>query len=384
MANIGAIVKILNVNVLLDPISGGGTAERTYQMSKEQAREHIDCTILTTNIGLTAERIASLEGVNVVALPCFNDRFYIINFSWRKLKNLVIKSDVIHLMGHWSLLNVIVYFFARQTDTPYVICPAGELTLFGRSRLLKKFFNFVIGNRIVRNASGYIAVTPAEKVNYEEYGIKDESVTVIPNGVNEDDFKRNENTTLFDKFALEGKSFILFMGRLNPIKGPDLLLKAFCLVAEKFPNFDLVFAGPDGGMLEELKQITKEGAIQNKVHFIGYISGKEKACAYSKASFLVIPSRQEAMSIVVLEAGISGTAVLLTKNCGFNEVEKIGGGVVVSATINDISNGLCEMINKESSLVDMGAKLKCFVREYYTWEIINRRYESLYKSILAK
>jgi glycosyltransferase involved in cell wall biosynthesis len=377
-------MKVLNVTVLLDPVFGGGTAERTYQMSKALVLAGANCTILTTDVGLSEERIAGLAGVKVVALHSILKRFFIVQFSWAELKKLVASVDVVHLMGHWSMLNVLVYFIARQTNTPYVVCPAGELPVFGRSRWIKRLFNLVIGNRILREASGYIAVTADEIPAYVAYGIKAEFVTVIPNGVNENDFKVDASGAFRHQFNIKKNPFILFMGRLNLIKGPDMLLEAFCLVAKKFPTYHLVFAGPDGGLLSSLKKRAKASEINNRVHFIGYVAGKDKINAYREADFLVIPSRQEAMSIVVLEAGASGTPVLLTDQCGFNEVGAVDGGVVVKALVGDLAAGLEIMMNKEAKLIEMGNQLRCFVQNNFTWNLISERYLALYNQIAIR
>jgi len=376
-------MKVLNVNVLLDPVSGGGTAERTFQMSKAQASSGVECVILTTDIGLTEERVRSLLGIRVVALPCIFKRFFVVRFSCSKIKSLVSNADVIHLMGHWSMLNVLVYYFAKRTGTPYVICPAGELSLFGRSRWIKWLFNFVVGNRLVRDAAGYVAVTPDEIPIFEGYGVETEMVTVIPNGINEQDFQPSESPNFKEQLEIGGSPFVLFMGRLNPIKGPDLLLDAFCLVASRFPALHLVFAGPDGGLLSILKQTVMEERMSDRVHFVGYLAGKDKANAYHEASFLVIPSRQEAMSIVVLEAGILGTPVLLTDQCGFDEVEHIGGGMVVPATVNGLGKGLTTLLQKTDELEVMGDRLKKFVRQNYTWKLISAHYIRLYQKLLS-
>ena len=126
-----------------------------------------------------------------------------------------------------------------------------------------------------------------------------------------------------NKIGIGNSPFILFVGRLNRIKGPDLLLKAFYNIKNNLQDFHLGFVGPDDGMLSELKQMVDEYQLNDRIHFIGYLGGADKSNAYHAADLLVIPSRQEAMSIVVLEAGISGTPVLLTDQCGFNVIEKI-------------------------------------------------------------
>ena len=377
-------MRVLNVNVVLDPVTGGGTAERTFQMSQSLVRAGVECTILSTDIGLTADRIKKLGDIRLIALPCIWKRFYIVQFSWRHLKDLVASVDVIHLMGHWSMLNVLVAYLARQTGTPYVVCPAGELSLFGRSRWIKQLFNLIVGHRILREAAGHIAVTTDEIPAYERYGIKAHRVTVIPNGINEIDFSADEVNQFKDRFDFAGAPFILFMGRLNPIKGPDLLLEAFCSIAHKYPELHLVFAGPDGGLLDSLKKMTCEQGLTDRVHFIGYVSGHDKTHAYRAAAFLVIPSRLEAMSIVVLEAGIVGTPVLLTDRCGFDAVATVGGGRIVAATANDLATGLESMLEIPSLLKTMGVRLQFHVRQNFIWDVILEQLLDLYKQIVAR
>jgi glycosyltransferase involved in cell wall biosynthesis len=377
-------MRVLNVNVLLDPVTGGGTAERTFQMSRSLARAGVDCAILTTDIGLKADRIKQLGDVRITALPCVSKRFVVVKFSWRQLKALIAGVDIIHLMGHWSMLNVLVYLIARKSGTPYVICPAGELQLFGRSRWIKLLFNFLIGYRIVRKAAGHIAVTPEEIPVYAQYGVEAAEVTVIPNGVNEADFIPSDPSKFATRFGLGTVPFVLFMGRLNPIKGPDLLLEAFCAIAPKHPEFHLVFAGPDGGLLGSLQETAQKRGLADRVHFIGYVAGSDKADAYRAADLLVIPSRQEAMSIVVLEAGIVGTPVLLTNRCGFDEVSTVGGGKVVAATADDLAVGLDSLLTNRSELADMGNRLKNHVLHGYTWDVIVERFLGFYEQILAR
>ena len=368
-------MKILNVTVLIDPVLGGGTAERTVQMSQALSENGVDCSILTTDVGLTEERVLSLRGVNLVVLRCILKRYFIFIFSVRKLRKLLSGVDIVHLMGHWSFLNVLIYLIARATKTPYVICPAGELNIFGRSKIFKRVFNCLIGYRIVKDSAGYIAVTKDELPVYAKYGVSSAAVTVIPNGVHKlDDYEELNSEFNFP--------YILFMGRLNQIKGPDLLLEAFILIAKKNPQYHLIFAGPDGGSLNSLKEYISKLTIKNRVHFIGYVTGQRKLKLYKNAEFLVIPSRHDAQSIVVLEAGICGTPVLLTRTCGFDEAAKVGGGIVVEPNVLGLKKGLLRMLKDENNLSEMGANLKFFVQENYAWESISLRYIRMYENIL--
>ena len=374
-------MKILNVVTSLDPDEGGGR-ERTIQMSRSFLKTGMECTLLTTDLGLTKESVKDLEGINVVALRCLNKRFYIPKFSFSKIRIIIENADIIHIMGHWTLLNAIVYLMSRYLNKPYCICPAGSLPIFGRSRIIKKFYNWVIGRRIIQNASCHVAISDNEIPHFLEYGVSLENISIIPNGVNNNDFLTDNALDFRKKLDLEGISFILFLGRLNVIKGPDLLLEAFYNIKNNLQDFHLVFAGPDDGMLSELKQMVDEYQLNERIHFVGYLGGADKSNAYHAADLLVIPSRQEAMSIVVLEAGISGTPVLLTDQCGFNVIEKIDGGKVVQASVKGIQLGLIEILRDKDRLKSMGSNLKQYTYDNFMWDSVIGKYLTLFNQIL--
>lgn len=376
-------VRVLNVNALIDPVTGGGTAERTVQMSRALRDAGMDSAILTTDVGLRGDFSSSLEGIQVTAYRCLMKRFYLPIVRYAKVKGEVEKADVIHLMGHWSVLNALVYIAAKAMNRPYVVCPAGALRIYGRSRLLKHIYNFLIGKRIIRHASAWIAITADERSQFEAYGVERKKVLVIPNGINLADYEKVESNKFRERHGLVGRPFVLFLGRLNSIKGPDILLEAFCRGQQTWPDWHLVFAGPDGGLLNTLRTTVENGAVRDRVHFIGYVGGAEKAAAYHAADLLVIPSRHEAMSIVVLEAGISGTPVLLTDQCGFDVVDKVDGGRVVAATVEGIYGGLAGLLADRNILPTLGGKLRDYVRGKYSWDVIVRKYLNLYARLVA-
>lgn len=377
------ILRVLNVNDTLDLKTGGGTAERTFQMSRHLARHGVLCDVLTIDSAqLNEQRVEATKPAKVIALPCLWRRYHVPQGGWKTIQQLVNDVDVIHLMGHWSVLNALVYLAARRINKPYVVCPAGALPLFGRSKWLKRIFNFLVGNAIVRNASGWIAVTKSEFPQFEEYGIPPSRVTVIPNGVSEEDFPLLDTTEFKRRHGLPDVPMMLFMGRLNPIKGPDILLDAFILTREVFSNVHLVFAGPDEGMRLALEQTAKQKGVSEFVHFLGYVGGSDKVAAYRLASLLVVPSRQEAMSIVAIEAGICGIPVLLTDQCGFSEVRSIDSRLEVPATVAGIAVGLTKLFTDPSQLAEISPVWSAFVKQQYSWPTLVLEYFKLYKNIL--
>jgi len=372
------LLHILHVNMSIDPVTGGGTAERTVQLSRALVRSGHSSALLTLDLGFDEQFQEELKqnGLDALLLPCVSKRFYIPWLPLKKIASKVKRADVVHIMGHWTLINIMVFLFCLAYKKPYVVCPAGALPVFGRSKIIKKIYNLFLGKSIIRNAHECIAITENEIEQFVSYGVSPSHVTVIPNGINLDDFVTADNDGFKAKHGIKGP-FILFMGRLNEIKGPDLLLDAFIGLKEKYPSLELVFVGPDGGMLSGLKA----RSLDPNIHYLGYIGGVEKSQAYHAADFLVIPSRQEAMSIVVLESGGAGTPVVITDQCGFDEIETVGGGKVVAASVESIKSGIESMVD-DSDLEVMGANLKKYVQENYLWDEAARQYVSLYKAIL--
>ena len=376
-------MKVLTVNMSLDPVLGGGTVERTIQMSRELSRNDIKTVILTTDIGLSEECTKNADGIEIITLPCLVKRFYFPRFSYKFIRDLVADSDVVHLMGHWTFVNALVYYAARQVKRPYAVCPAGALPIYGRSQILKKLYNFIIGKEIIRNAEACIAIAANEEAHFKAYGISADKIFFIPNGINCEDFKAGDGNAFRNNCNIGKHPFILFMGRLNHIKGPDLLLRAFCGAREWLKRgHHLVFAGPDGGMRAELQNTAAQFSLLDRVHFVGYLGGDDKAAAYQEAELLVIPSRQEAMSIVVLEAGISGKPVLITDQCGFNDIAAVNGGIVVSASAEGIQEGLIDILKDEEKMHYMGQNLKRYVENNFTWKIAGKKYMQLFQKIL--
>lgn len=367
-------MKVLHVNAILDPVAGGGTAERTFQLARFMGRAGIESAVLTLDLGLSASRIEALKPATLTALHCVVPRFFLFLLPEPRIAELVRWADVVHLVGHWTVLNALVYWEARRQGKPYAVCPAGALPIFGRSRWLKAAYNGLIGKRIVRNAGVCVAIARNELAHFQDYGVTPERVVLIPNGIAPDEFRDADGEAFRRTFGLPSAPFVLFLGRLDLIKGPDLLLRAFHRVAASQPTVHLVFAGPDSGMLGELRATASRRAMAGRVYFIGPIRGADKSRACHAASLLAVPSRQEAMSLVALEAGVCGTPVLITDQCSFDEIGLVKGGLVVPASEDGLEQGLRTMLASPSELRAMGDRLRELIVARYLWSSIVERF----------
>jgi glycosyltransferase involved in cell wall biosynthesis len=378
------VIRFLNVNVFLDPQSGGGTAERTFQLSRALSANGIDTTVVCLDIGKVADRVAALDRIRVLAIPCVQERFLLPGGRFTELAREVRKADIVQINNHWTVLNAIVYHLARRAGKPWIVCPAGALPIFGRSTVRKHLYNHMVGYRLVRRAAAAVAITELEREQFTAYGRPAASVDVVPNGVAIEEFEAADVSGFRRTHGLAEAPIVLFMGRLNEIKGPDLLLDAFARIREVSPAHHLVFAGPDAGMRDKLERSARAAGIAPWVHFVGYLEGVAKTSAYRAADIVVVPSRQEAMSIVALEAGACAKPVVLTDRCGFDRVEALGAGVVVPARADALAGALRGLLADPQARARMGAALFALVQQEHTWRAAARRYIEIFESIRAR
>ncbi|MGV2103221.1 glycosyltransferase [Rhizobium sp. 21-4511-3d] len=143
------------------------------------------------------------------------------------------------------------------------------------------------------------------------------------------------------------RPYLLFLGRIDPKKGCDLLVEAFCSIAGEFGGLDLVIAGPDhAGIQPELQRRVRELGLERRVHWPGMIAGTEKWTTLRNAEAFILPSHQENFGLVVAEAMASGTAALVTKRVNiWQEVVASGGGIAEEDTVAGVRQLLLQWLS---------------------------------------
>ena len=133
--------------------------------------------------------------------------------------------------------------------------------------------------------------------------------------------------------------YLLFLGRIHPKKGCDLLIDAFAGLAAQYPDLQLVIVGPDQvGLLAVLQAQAQKLGLAGRVHFPGPLYGLDKWNAMTAADAFVLPSHQENFGVVVAEAMACGTPVLTTNRVNiWREVEAAGGGLIEADTPEGIA-----------------------------------------------
>jgi glycosyltransferase involved in cell wall biosynthesis len=215
---------------------------------------------------------------------------------------------------------------------------------------------------------------------------KTPALFIVPNGVSLEDFAHPPAAPpgILQRAPLSGpeggQPFVLFLARLHAMKGPDLLLEAFAITARAHPHLQLVFAGPDFGMLVSLTARVAQLQLADRVHFTGMVSGDERLWLLSQALCLAQPSRDEGFSLSILEGLASGRPVVISDRCKFPEVAASEAGLVVPAAAPEIAAALRHYVEDPAQRARAGRNARHLIESRYTWASVARQTQAMYGS----
>ena len=373
-------MKMLNVIDLMNPVFGG-SEERTFQMSHHLGAAGIKVDLLTTKWCLDKEWASKLKSGNIYYVDAFFFR-YLFPYGARKwLDDNISNYDVVHISKNWSVLAYLAARAAKKHNIPYVFSAMGFVSIHNRSRFLKSLYSRFITIPMITNAKACISVTKEEREDLLNVGADDKKVHVIPNGVIPEDFLIKDDDGFRKKHSLNERKIILFIGRMDPIKGVHLLIDAFNKKRDMHNDWCLVLVGTKSSYRKKMEQKVSAMNLNDDVIFLDPIFGEEKSIAYNAAEFITIPSLKDAMTIIAPEAACCAKPVLFTTTTDFSELSKCGGGIEVQPTVNGIKDGLDCLMGEDFDLSAMGAKGYKYVINHFKWEKIIVKFKEVFENV---
>ena len=187
--------------------------------------------------------------------------------------------------------------YCKRKKIPFVSWTDGTLFSERNINFVQKFLR----KYVIANASSYIASSTKSKEAQIAYGASEEKchISLLTVDVNK----------YIQEPQGKGNGKILCVGRLENLKGIDLLLKALKNVREEF---ELYLAG-DGDAEQSLKELTKELELTERVHFLGQLGRNELLKHYADSDLFILPTRQDCFALVILEAMCSGLPIICSK-----------------------------------------------------------------------
>ncbi|MGD9404114.1 MAG: glycosyltransferase [Anaerolineae bacterium] len=377
-------MRILQVVARYYPeIQFGGPPQKVHDLSRGLAQRGHRVQVVTFH---STQRIAAAvewDGIEIRYLPWLGWRERQVPLDLGSLAAAVSESDVVHTYGLYNLLCPAAALLALRARLPYVLEPLGMYTPRARKLWAKRVYNRVFTSWMSRHAASVIATSPGEMA--ELAGLTDSRRLVLRrNGIDIDLYRALPPA---DKFRtshgiLDGERVILYVGRISPIKNLELLVLAFD--AASLERACLVLVGPalEPDYLQKLVDLIGELNLEGRVLLAGPLYGEDKLCALAAADLFVLPSFMESYGNAAAEAVAAGVPVLLTEGCGIAPQIDGRAGMVVSATVSALKQGLHSMIEdrtvRESLTKQMGQ-----VTKELSWDEPLAQTEQLYEAVIG-
>ena len=370
----------------------GGTCRAAWELARALVRHGLQVAVFTTDALDAQQRTGPafevVEGVEIHRVANLSNRlawsrvFLPLGFG-SQLSAAVARADVVHLHEFRSYQNAVALPIIERQGKPFVVTPQGSLPRIMGRYALKAVYDQLYGRRILRRAARLHALDDMERRQYIALGVEPARIAIRPNGIDPAEFDSPPDAAAFRARhgIAAGTPIVLFLARVNRIKGVDFLVQSFALVHKRVPQALLLIVGPDDGYLGEVKRQVNALGIAEHVRFIGYLDGKEKLAAYRAASVYVLPSTYDIFGITLLEALACGTPVIATDGVGFADFMRQNniGAVVNFGDTAALQAEIVRVLQQPvPELAARSAAGRRYVLENFGWDSIARDWLPVY------
>jgi glycosyltransferase involved in cell wall biosynthesis len=175
---------------------------------------------------------------------------------------------------------------------------------------------------------------------------------------------------------------IAFIGRVHPIKRLDLLVDAFVKLRQANRDAELVIAGPDEARLRPALT-ARAGSFASAVTWLGAVDAVGKAELLARASALVLCSDSESFGLSVAEAMSAAVPVVVTRTCGWDELQRERAGFVVEQRVDAIADALTSVLENPAAARDMGERGRLLIERRYRWPAVSAALAQRYSHLVA-
>ena len=389
-------MKILHVVPFFPPaLAWGGPVTTAYEISKELVKRGHQVTVYTTDsldryhrVDLPKDRPTNLDGITVYYFKNLSNWLAgkhhiqltpsIIEVARDKMKGF----DIIHLHGYRTPQNIVIYYYARRYNIPYILHAQGTLPNITPKRTLKTIYDLFWGRRLLQNACKVIAMTSTEVEQYIDMGVTENNIVMTPTGIDLDEFADLPPRGIFRrKYNVEeNDKLILYLGRIHQSKGIDLIIRAFTDLSKEVDKTKLAIIGPDDGYLSKVKKLIKSLEIKQYIVLLtGPIYGKSRLEAYVDADVFILP-RFTSFPKVFVEACACGLPIVATS--AGDTLDWLDGraGLTVPYDRREMQNALLRLLNNDRMRRDLGERGRSLVQEKFNWIKIVDHLEQVYWS----
>lgn len=389
-------MRILKVTQAYYPFQDrGGPAVKVRSIACELVAQGQEVSVLTADLGFGHSQMVATSahrtawgwgsdrgGVEAIYLRTkFHYRSLTVNSSLIKFcRQRLQEFELVHIYGLYDLLGPVVASYCRRFKIPYFVEPLGMTRPIDRGFLLKELW-WKVFRKYLPGASQVVATSVMERDDLMADGYAADRVMLRYNGIDLKEFRELPLRGAFRNNLGIGddERFILFLGRIIPRKGADLLIEALTSIASH--KTKLVLAGPEGepGYLAELRAKARAMRVDHRVFFAGPLYGEDKNAAMADAWIFALPSRYENFGNTAAEAIACGTPAIVSDRCGIAPLVKGRAGLVISYNSGALAQALADLLENPEMYQRFKAGCRN-VADEMSWEHLVRNMLASYEN----
>ena len=398
-------MNILHVNSSFEP-RNGGPYQATRGMCKALVMRGHQVTLYTTNIvgqgsvlpfhnrtqtlDMPTSQPVPLDGYEVWYSPVrWPSRWCFSPSLAQALARTVANYDIVHIHSLYLFPTQAAAYFCRKQGVPYIVRPHGTLNpAFRRRRKVAKWlYDFAFQRRDLDSAAAIHYTASEEMALAASVGIRSPGF-VISLAVDIADLDTGRTQGAFRAEYLNGwnGSLVLFLGRINFIKGLDLLIPAFAEVCRRREDVRLAIIGYDNppSYGAQVRRWVSEAGIGDRVVFTGPLFGEDKKAALADADLWVLPSYSENFGIAVVEAMACGLPVIISNKVNLHsDVARAGAGIVIDCDAGQLADAMLQLLDSPVERRRMGENGGRLTRRSFSLEALGLRLEQAYQEIIG-
>jgi len=360
----------------------GGTEKVVWELSKFLVKQGHEVTILQTDLyekGIDFKKVEKKEGVKIIT--CKNDRFlggfgYSKEFR-EKLKEVWKNYDLVHIHGHGRFTsNYSLKFLKKKIP---IIYTAHGFFHSKKASTMKQIHDKLFG-KLLKNASFCTALTKIEKEKYIQLGVSEKCIKIIPNWIDLEKFKfgKINKKKGLEKYGLENKKTLLYVGRIHESKGIQYVIEAI-----KDIDINFLIVGRDAGFSKELTKKINELGLSKRVKLLGGVDDKKLMEMYALTDTSVLFSSWEGFGIVILEAMASGLPVIVSDRGALPTLikNKENGLIAKFPDVEELERQI-KLLFEDKKLFNKIKKNGLAFVKNFKYSKIAKQYEELYGKVV--
>ena len=375
----------------------GGPSQMVLGLSAALAAQGIDVTIITTDsngdigqlpLDVPLNQPIKQNGYQIIYFRCSPWRRYKFSVSLLQWLNANARQfDLAHIHAIFSPVTTLAATIARVHKLPYIMRPCGMLDPadLQKKKRLKQIYGTLFERPNLAGAAAIHFTSKQEAKISERFGLGSTGKMPVPQDLI---IPLGVRAGLFAKRLRESQvPIVLFMSRIEPKKGLDLLIPALESILESGVDFQFILAGSnpqDADYEAGIKVKIQHSSLAKYTTITGFVSGDRKNELLTNADLFVLPSYYENFGIAVAEAMAAGVPVAISDRVHISEdIRQAEAGWVGPLEVDAIANSIKSALLDPQERQRRGLNAKEYAKKHYNWEAIAQQTIDAYQHILS-